>query len=128
MFKIVSYGEGHGPLAEYTPDVIFPLAHRFLDPHVSPEMRQMTGLDKAVIDNVMAQPGAHAFLLAAYSLALALDAAHGHAADIVIAFSCVGGRHRSVAFALALFALLKGWPPLQVELIHRDVEKPVIKR
>jgi RNase adaptor protein for sRNA GlmZ degradation len=126
LITVISYGTGHGPL-EVKPDVIFSLAHRFRDPHVSPEMREMTGLDKTVVDNIMAQPGAHAFLLAAFNLAAALYAAHDHA-DILVAFSCVGGRHRSVAFAVALHALLARWFPGQVELVHRDVEKAVIRR
>jgi RNase adaptor protein for sRNA GlmZ degradation len=126
MITVISYGTGHGPL-EVEPDVIFPLAHRFRDPHVSPEMREMTGLDKIVVDNVMAQLGAHAFLLATFNLVTALYTAHDHA-DLLVAFSCVGGRHRSVAFAVALHALLARWFPGKIQLIHRDVEKPVIVR
>jgi len=127
MITVVSYGDGHGPLTEYQADVIFPLASRFRDPHVSPEMREMTGLDKPVVDNVMAQPGAHPYLLATFNLATSLYTAHDRA-DIVVAFSCVGGRHRSVAFAAALHALLVRWFPGQVALVHRDVTKAVIRR
>jgi RNase adaptor protein for sRNA GlmZ degradation len=126
MITILSYGTGHGAL-EIQPDVTFALAHRFRDPHVSSEMREMTGLDKLVVDNVMTQLGAHAFLLAAFNLTTALYHAVDHA-DIIVAFSCVGGRHRSVAFAVALHALLLRWFPDQIQLVHRDVEKAVIAR
>jgi RNase adaptor protein for sRNA GlmZ degradation len=126
MITVLSYGTGHGPLAA-EPDVIFPLAHRFRDPHVSPEMRELTGLDKIVVDNVMAQPGAHAYLLATFNLVTALRVASRNA-DLLAVFSCIGGRHRSVAFAVALCTLLARWFPGQVELVHRDVEKAVITR
>lgn len=130
MIDIISFGYGHpdgAPVAHMT----FDLRELFKDPHVSPELRQLTGMDPAVIQNVFRQPGAEAFL---QGIVQAVIAAIG-IKNLVIAFGCVGGRHRSVAFAEALYQELIAyfrrmpkhlWETTAIE--HRDIDKPVLVR
>lgn len=124
MITIVSYGTGHGDL-EQNAHVIFPLAQLFKDPHVSPAMREMTGKDPEVMQNVLMQLGALAHLSAALKLTTSLVPVHH---DVVVAFSCVGGRHRSVVFADSLADLVSTHHASSVRTIHRDLHKPVIQR
>jgi RNase adaptor protein for sRNA GlmZ degradation len=127
MITIKSFGYGHpggAPAAHLTVN----LCDLFKDPHVSPEMRELTGKDPKVIQSVMRQPGAEAFLRALIDGVL--DIRHP---DPVIAFGCVGGRHRSVVFADALAQELRAWFRLtssmgDVTVEHRDIDKPVLAR
>lgn len=127
MITILSAGTGHpGPLP--TADVVFPLAHRFRDPHLDPALRQLTGEHPAVIANVMRQPGATDFLHRA-AIACA-ELAGGGALDLTVLFVCIGGRHRSVAFAGGMLVELARYvhSDTVITLTHRDVGKPVIER
>jgi RNase adaptor protein for sRNA GlmZ degradation len=125
MIRIIGYGHPDGaPAAHLTVD----LRKLFKDPHVSPEMRELTGKDPKVIQSVMRQPGAEAFLRSLIDVVL--DIRHP---DPVIAFGCVGGRHRSVVFADALGQELRAWFRLtpsmgDVTVEHRDIDKPVLVR
>lgn len=61
---IVTFGYGHGkgvPPADITLD----LRDLFRDPHVDPELREMTGEDDAVIASVLAMPGFTEYIEAA---------------------------------------------------------------
>lgn len=130
MIDIISFGYGH-PGGAPDAHMTFDLRELFKDPHVSPELRQLTGMHPRVIQNVFRQPGAEAFLQGIVQAVLA-----AHAQDnLVVAFGCVGGRHRSVVFAEALrveltararrMRLPRQWQPT-VE--HRDIDKPVLVR
>lgn len=122
MITIVSFGYGHPeppPEAHVTWDV----RHLFRDPHISPEMRQLTGLDDAVVSSVLRQPGADTYARLTAVTTEGLVQLHG---DVVVAFGCIGGRHRSVVFARALYARMR-WVH-ETELMHRDVDKPVLER
>ena len=56
MVTIESFGYLHGlPSGD---GLLVDLRHRIRDPHIDPEMRQMTGLDDAVYRHVLATPGA----------------------------------------------------------------------
>ena len=126
MISLTSFGYGHPvapPVAHFTLDA----RHLFRDPHVDPAMRQMTGLDQAVVDSVMRQPGAVTTVLGLASLILGLAETSG---DVILAIGCVGGRHRSVVLinevAKVIRSLDAGHPMLAVT--HRDIDRPVIVR
>lgn len=127
MIKIWSAGTGHpGPLP--TADIVFPLAHRFRDPHVTPKLRQLTGEHPAVVENVMRQPGAGDFLHRA-AIAVA-ELAGGGTLDVIVLFLCIGGRHRSVAFGGKMLVELARYvhSDTVITLTHRDIDKDVLVR
>jgi UPF0042 nucleotide-binding protein len=107
MITIKSFGYGHpdgAPPAHVTVD----LRTLFQDPHVSPEMRNLTGKDPAVIQSVMRQPGAEALLRSLTDVSMDL-------------------------FADALTQELRAWyrsvrPAETVTVEHRDIDKPVLVR
>lgn len=120
--RIISFGYLHDepPPAHLTLD----LRDLFRDPHIDLAMRQLTGLNQRVYDNVMAQPNATRFVRALANAARVLDEATQH---VVVAIGCAGGRHRSVAVARALAVELTiGFRTVTTE--HRDVSKPVVQR
>jgi len=119
--RIVSFGYKHGlPL-----DVDIVLDCRFLpNPHWVDELRPLTGLDAPVRAYVMRQEAATELLLrldGLLELLMPAYVAEGKA-YLTIAFGCTGGRHRSVAIADEVGALLRnrGFAPT---IVHRDVEK-----
>lgn len=125
MITFWSYGTGHGQL-EVDVELIFPLAHRFYDPAgISDELRNLTGEYEAVTDSVMGQPGAVDYLEATVdavrNFAFRYPVASGN-----FAWSCRGGRHRSVVFAIqaAKLHIARYGGPLEV--IHRDIRKPIL--
>ncbi|MBU1039923.1 MAG: RNase adapter RapZ [Proteobacteria bacterium] len=103
---VLSFGFKYGVPAEA--DLVFDL--RFLpNPYFVPELRPMSGKDKAVADYVFkVEPGLtfqcklQEFLL----YLLPLYAAEGRY-RIAVAVGCTGGRHRSVAMAEHLLATLR---------------------
>lgn len=119
---ITSFGYGHGvpPQAQITID----LRDWFRDPHISPELRELTGLDEAVIEKVLNTENVMIFLL---GVEKAVYAVLSTGRDVTVAVGCVGGRHRSVVIAntLAEFLSQQRW---EVEVSHRDIGRPVIKR
>lgn len=132
MIDIVSFGYGH---PDGVPDahMTFDLRELFKDPHISDELRQLTGMDSKVIRNVMRQPGAEAFLQGIVTMVAAIARRGTH---LVIAFGCAGGRHRSVVFAEALYQELAARYMQRVgdrrasrpSVEHRDIDKPVLVR
>ncbi|MFF4417453.1 ATPase [Streptosporangium sp. NPDC001559] len=126
--EIVSFGYGHDapPQADLTWDVRTSLR----DPHVDPAMRQMTGLDKAVQEHVLATRGAisgvRGFASAALGMRVALDTPDRRR-PVQIAIGCVGGRHRSVALAEAVADVLRRIH-VTAAVTHRDVHRPLIQR
>lgn len=82
------------------------------NPHNVPHLKPLTGKDKQVQDFLLAHREATDMLLDALR-----DVNRGNR----VAFGCVGGRHRSVAMAIALqrwAALLR--KPLDV--VHRELD------
>lgn len=94
------------------------------NPFHDPALRHRTGLDDAVRAHVLATPGALDLLAAVCSAALA-QARALPATPVRIGWGCTGGRHRSVALACELARLL-GSAGLDVELVHRDIDRPVL--
>ena len=118
---IFSFGFKYGiPIdADFVADV------RFLpNPFWVPELRSLTGRDKAVSDYVLSSEGAADFL-DAYEKAIAI-AIEGYAQEdkhyVTIAIGCTGGQHRSVAMSEALAKRLRA-RGLSVSVSARELDK-----
>jgi UPF0042 nucleotide-binding protein len=120
---VVSFGYGHrdDPPADVTID----LRHRIRDPHTSPAMRQLTGMHPEVRAHIAHHPGVRDLVADAYRMTVSL--ARLGTAPVVVAFGCVGGRHRSVVLAELLYlrALGAGWA---ADIHHRHIDMPVLDR
>jgi UPF0042 nucleotide-binding protein len=119
----MSFGFKHGPPREE--DLAFDV--RFLaNPHYVPELRELTGLDRPVVDYI-ARDGRldqlYERLYALLDFLLPEYVAEGKA-HMVIAIGCTGGRHRSVAIAEQLAARYRDREDVEVAVAHRDVERP----
>ena len=103
-------------------DLVFDV--RFLkNPHYVPELKPLTGRDKAVVDYVASDPDYEPFigrLEAMIGPLLPRFDAEGKS-YLTIAVGCTGGRHRSIAVAERLAAWLRG-AGRSVTLMHRDTE------
>ncbi len=102
-------------------DLIFDV--RFLDnPHYVPELRQLTGRDRAVAAHVERDMDLAPFLAGLWRLLEPLLPRYEQEGktSLTIAIGCTSGRHRSVYVAERLAAQL-GTVGLRVELAHRDL-------
>ncbi|MER7938834.1 MULTISPECIES: RNase adapter RapZ [unclassified Streptomyces] len=122
--RLISFGYGHKtkgvPTAEVTYDVS---GKKFRNPFHDPALKHLTGLDQAVYDHVRETPGIEILAQSAAAAAIGLvDETDG---DVVLAFGCVGGRHRSVGLARLTGELLE-LCGRQVEIEHRDVDEPLL--
>lgn len=121
FIEIMSFGFKYGlPLdADIVMDV------RFLpNPFYIPELKHLTGNDKAVQDYVMKGKAAQEFY--AHLLSLLQNAMPGYIREgkssLTVAVGCTGGQHRSVTIANRLAADLKA-DGYRVNLYHRDAAK-----
>jgi RNase adapter protein RapZ len=118
----MSFGFKHGPPREE--DLAFDV--RFLaNPHYEPELRELTGLDEAVVDYIAADGRLRELYVRLHALLdflLPQYVAEGKA-HMVIAIGCTGGRHRSVAIAEHLAARYGDHDDLDVAVAHRDIGK-----
>ena len=121
MIRIISFGYGHNepPAAELTYDLRALLRNPFHDE----ALKTLTGLDEAVYRHVMTTPGARRLACSAAVTAQALAEDTGE--DVVMAWGCTGGRHRSVALARVAAELLTA-TGTRVAIEHRDVRKPLL--
>ena len=121
--RITTLGLGHGP----APATDIPLIdlRPYRDPHVSPQMRQMTARDQLVRDTVRTTPGIPQLLAATVTEITAYAARHPQQDTITAATACVGGKHRAAAFGMDLQEALQvlGYT---VTRHDRDIDKPVI--
>ncbi len=116
-----SFGFKYGNDAEA--DIIFDV--RCLpNPYYVDDLKNKTGLDKVVRQYVMDSDDSKMFAkkicdFADFSIPLYVKEGKS---QLVIAFGCTGGKHRSVTFALMLQSYLteKGY---NVSTIHRDINK-----
>ncbi|MFN2450732.1 MAG: RNase adapter RapZ [Candidatus Dormibacteria bacterium] len=119
---VSSFGFKYGsqPEADWLIDV------RFLrNPFWDPELRPLTGRDRAVQDYIWGDPEAATLvdrLAGLLEWVIGRSAAHGRT-RLHVAIGCTGGRHRSVAVAESLAGRLAG-EGVDVEVRHRDVERP----
>ena len=99
---------------------------RFLpNPFWQETLRPFTGEDQQVSDFVMEQPGAAEFLdnyLKALKPVL-LGYVNENKRYATIAIGCTGGKHRSVAFSIALANELEKLDDLAISVKHRDLGK-----
>ena len=98
---------------------------RFLDnPYWVPELKELSGHDPAVVDFVLNQPAAKRLLdgveLMVRDMA-PLYAEKGRT-NLVVAFGCTGGQHRSVVLAAELARRLKQAGGMDVALATRDLD------
>ena len=119
VVTLTSFGFARG--ISRTADLVFDL--RFLpNPHWIDALRPLTGADAPVADYVAAQDGWDEFMgrteeLLAFLLPRYWEAGKAY---VGVAFGCTGGRHRSVAAALAMGQRLRarGFSP---NIRHRDL-------
>jgi len=116
---VLSFGFKYGLPADA--DLVVDM--RFLpNPHWVPELRPLTGKDLAVSEYVLGQPGAKSFLDRYADLVLEVTDGFRREGKryLTIAVGCTGGKHRSIASAEALAALLaeRG---LNTHAVHRDL-------
>ncbi|HET7327269.1 MAG TPA: RNase adapter RapZ [Nocardioidaceae bacterium] len=96
---------------------------RFLpNPHWVPELRPRSGLDAAVGDYVLDQPGAVAFLDSYEDLLRTMTPGYVREGKrfVTIAVGCTGGKHRSVSMAEALAQRLRR-SGIETLVVHRDL-------
>ena len=120
---LLSFGFKHGAPGEA--DLLFDV--RFLpNPHYEEELRDLTGLDRPVVDYVTGSDGIEDFygrLLPLLDYLLPAYAREGKA-HLTIGIGCTGGRHRSVVIAERLRRDIAERDEYLVDLVHRDVDKP----
>jgi UPF0042 nucleotide-binding protein len=100
---------------------------RFLpNPHYEADLRELTGLDDAVIEYVEGSDGIQDFYdhltpLLDYLLPKYEQEGKSH---LTIGVGCTGGRHRSVVIAEHLARVYAARGDLLIDVVHRDVQKP----
>ncbi|WP_070976863.1 RNase adapter RapZ [Corynebacterium sp. MC3] len=119
---VESFGFKHG-----TPrDADLVLDVRFLpNPFWIPELREFRGIDAPVVDYVLSQPGAKAFV--DNFLTMLKDMLKGYRHEgkdfITVGIGCTGGHHRSVAISEEIVRRLRESDDVDVNVLHRDLER-----
>jgi UPF0042 nucleotide-binding protein len=120
--RLLTFGFKYGLPSDA--DVVFDV--RFLDnPYFVPELRELTGLDAAVREHVLASADARSFVEQAASMLEFLVPRYEAEGKsyLTIAVGCTGGQHRSVSIAIALAERLSERPSLRnipLRVVHRD--------
>jgi RNase adapter protein RapZ len=122
----LTFGYKHGTPrdADLTFDV------RFLpNPHYEAELRERTGLDQEVMDYVEASAGIDDFYDRLVPLLDYLLPAYENEgkAHLTVGIGCTGGRHRSVVIAERLARVYGDRDGYLIDVVHRDVDKPVLR-
>jgi UPF0042 nucleotide-binding protein len=128
LVKVVveSFGYLHGPPPDA--DITLDIRKVARDPHTSPAMRELTGLEPLVRRNVLSNPEALSVLAALQQVTLAYLPAKDRIGELVrVAVGCAGGRHRSVVLANELVNRL-GLAGVGADVSHRDILEPVVNR
>lgn len=118
---IMSFGFKYGPVAEA--DLVFDV--RCLpNPYYIPKLKTHTGLENCVKDYVLSFDESKTLLdklkdLLTFSLNLYKKEGKS---QLVIAFGCTGGKHRSVTFADEIYKCLSQQNP-NISISHRDINK-----
>lgn len=126
IITIVSFGFKYGIPRDA--DLVFDV--RFLpNPYYVPELKGMTGNEKAVQDFVLRAPEAGVFLEKLQDMMQFLIPNYRKEGknQLVVAIGCTGGKHRSVTLANGLYrALLNSESSVRIE--HRDIGKDAITK
>ncbi len=121
LIKVMSFGFKYG--APNEADLLFDV--RCLpNPFYIPELKQHTGKDKEVSDYVMSFEQSQGLLLKLKDLIdylIPLYRSEGKS-QLVIAFGCTGGKHRSVTFAEKMYEYILD-SHFKVRIAHRDISK-----
>jgi UPF0042 nucleotide-binding protein len=114
--QLIAYGTINGP--QQGCDLNFDV-RGITNPHHDPKLRALTGLDQAVQDEVL---GHDVGKMKLEEIVNAIGVALQKGNKITVGIYCMGGRHRSVAVAMAVGHTLieKG---VSVETILRDRER-----
>lgn len=121
LVTCLAFGYKNGPPAEAT----LLIDARFLDnPYWVPELKELSGQDEEVIDFVMKQPAAVRLLEDVEGLVRELTPLYAEKGqtNLVVAFGCTGGRHRSVVLAAELARRLEAHGGFDVEFATRDLD------
>jgi RNase adapter protein RapZ len=100
---------------------------RFLpNPHYEHELRDLTGLDEAVIEYVEGSDGISQFYERLTPLLdyLLPEYEQEGKAHLTVGIGCTGGRHRSVVIGEHLARIYADRTDVLVDVVHRDVDKP----
>lgn len=119
LINVVSFGFKRG--VPQTCDLVMDV--RFLpNPHYEPDLRPLTGKEKAVRDYALDNPDGEAFLHKLKDMVDFLIPRYINEgkAILIIGIGCTGGKHRSVAVAEELSSHLQSLG-YTVQLEHRDV-------
>ncbi len=121
LVNCVSFGFKYG----YPVDADIVIDVRCLpNPFYVPELKELTGLDSRVRDYVMSTPQAQGLMDRVISLidyTIPLYVSEGKS-QLVVAFGCTGGKHRSITFAELVHKHLKE-NNNYVKVSHRDITK-----
>lgn len=121
--EFVSFGYLHDQAPEA--ELVVDMRRHFRDPHVSPELRELTAADERVMRAVLGTDGVPE--LADAILAAVAAFRSGPSGDTVrVAIGCAGGRHRSAAMVQHLAERMP--EPVRVTVAHRDIHRPVVDR
>lgn len=123
LISITSFGYLHSNNQAPTAEATFDLRDHFRDPHIDPRLRYMSARDQEVVDKVLGTEGVLKFA-EAFSTVLARLADN---ASVTAALGCAGGRHRAPVISNYIGMLLAA-NGYSVEVIHRDLDKPVVER
>ena len=118
---VVSFGFKYGVPNEA--DLVFDV--RCLpNPYYIPELKEKSGLDKEVRDYVMSFESSQTLQTKLFDLIdfLIPQYLHEGKSQLVIAFGCTGGKHRSATFAENMCEHLSK-NHLKARVLHRDVNK-----
>jgi len=122
LINIITFGFKYG--IPIDADLVFDV--RFLpNPFYIPELKKLTGENKAVYDYVMSFQQSREFLkklidMVTYLIPYYIEEGKS---QLVIAIGCTGGRHRSVAIAEGLHKYIKENTKSVVIINHRDSYK-----
>lgn len=119
---VVSFGYGHG--APPQAHVVFDVRDHFRDPHLDPELRNLTASDPRIVRTVTGTMGVPELITAITGTARAFYLAP-HRGWTVIAIGCAGGRHRApvIAGEAALRLYAEGIPVIHQD---RDLHRPLL--
>lgn len=121
LVTVESFGFKHGAPTDC--DLLFDV--RFLpNPHYEPGCRELSGLDRPVIEYVSSYPQTREFITRVSELLLYLMPHYAKEGKsyLTIGVGCTGGRHRSVMIAEELAAHVAA-DDYAVKLVHRDIHK-----
>ena len=121
VVKVMSFGYKYGVSREA--DLVFDV--RCLpNPFYIPELKHHVGTESCVSDYVMASEQSQTLLAKLKDMLDFLIPLYIHEgkSQLVIAFGCTGGKHRSVTFAEAIFKYLSD-KKMRCRISHRDINK-----